>query len=180
MVFDNIAYLQYGNTRQQQAYSVLTGNQIMTRLKRFDPILVGTIPIGIDIESSDLDVICCFANRTDFLSTIVENFVREEKFVVREQNNLEVPTIVSNFFAGGFQIEIFAQSTPTREQFAYRHLIVEHYLLSTLGEEFRRKIVELKRQGYKTEPAFAMALGLTGDPYTELLRIEIKDAEPRT
>ncbi|MGV2488720.1 UNVERIFIED_CONTAM: DUF4269 domain-containing protein, partial [Bacillus mycoides] len=61
MNFDNIEYLQHGNNRQRQAYSILTNNQILSKLKQFDPILVGTIPINIDIENSDLDIICCFA-----------------------------------------------------------------------------------------------------------------------
>nr|WP_255539722.1 DUF4269 domain-containing protein [Parapedobacter sp. ISTM3] len=78
--------------------------------------------------------------------------------------------IVANFFLDGFEIEIFGQRIPTRQQFAYRHLIVEHNLLNKHGEKFRQQIIELKRQGRKTEPAFALALGLTGDPYTELLK----------
>lgn len=32
--------------------------QIMEILQEFDPILVGTFPINIDIETSDLDIIC--------------------------------------------------------------------------------------------------------------------------
>jgi hypothetical protein len=80
----------------------------------------------------------------------------------------------------GFEIEIFGQSIPTRQQFAYRHLIVEHNLLNRHGEKFRQRIIELKRQGWKTEPAFASALGLTGDPYTELLKFETNDSEMNT
>ncbi len=33
------------------------------------------------------------------------------------------------------------------------------------SKAFRQEIIALKKQGYKTEPAFAMALGLKGDPY---------------
>ncbi len=77
-----------------------------------------------------------------------------------------------------FEIEIFGQSIPTKQQFAYRHLIVEHHLLNKHGEEFRQQIIELKRQGHKTEPAFALALGLTGDPYTELLNFEMNEKSP--
>lgn len=66
MNFDNIEYLQNGNDRQRQAYSTLSDNQILPKLKRYDPILVGTIPINIDIENSDLDIICCFADKREF------------------------------------------------------------------------------------------------------------------
>ena len=52
--------------------------------------------------------------------------------------------------------------------------MIEQNLLSKYGEEFRQRIIELKRQGYKTEPAFGQALGLKRDPYTEMLKFEKK------
>lgn len=175
MNFDNIKYLQRGNNRQQQAYSTLTNNQILSKLKNFDPILVGTIPINIDIENSDLDIICCFAEKQDFIETITDNFSNEKNFTIREQQNIDTPAIVANFFVDNFEIEIFGQSIPTRQQFAYRHLIIEYNLLNQYGEKFRQQIIELKRQGHKTEPAFAIALDLTGDPYIELLKVETNE-----
>ena len=178
MNFDNIEYLQYGTNRQRQAYAVLTDNQILSKLKRFDPILVGTIPINIDIETSDLDIICCFEDKQAFQELIRDNFKNERNFTLREQLRLDTWTIVVNFFLDDFEIEIFGQNIPTKQQFAYRHLIVEHTLLSKHGEEFRKQIIQLKQQGEKTEPAFALALGLTGDPYTELLKFEHTEKGP--
>lgn len=78
----------------------------------------------------------------------------------------------------GFEIEIFGQTIPTKQQFAYRHMMVEHNLLNKYGEVFRQQIIELKRQGHKTEPAFAIALNLTGDPYMELLKFETNGKSP--
>jgi hypothetical protein len=178
--FDNIEYLQSGNNRQQQAYFTLTNNQILSKLKRFDPILVGTIPINIDIENSDLDIICCFADKQDFIETITDNFRNEKKFTIGEQKNTDSSAIVANFVVGNFEIELFGQSIPTKQQFAYRHLIIEYNLLNKYGEKFRQQIIELKRQGHKTEPAFGLALGLTGDPYTELLKFESTDESPNS
>jgi hypothetical protein len=51
-------------------------------------------------------------------------------------------------------------------------MIVEHNLLIKYGEVFRQYIIELKQKGHKTEPAFGIALDLTGDPYKELLKFE--------
>lgn len=171
--FDNIEYLQRGNNRQQQAYAILTNNQVLSKLKGFDPIVVGTIPINIDIESSDLDIICCFADKEEFIKSIEDNFKNETNFVIKEKRSLAFSAIVANFIIGTFRIEIFGQNIPTKQQFAYRHLIVEHQLLNKYGEDLRLQIVELKRQGYKTEPAFALALGLKGDPYSELLNLKL-------
>ncbi len=172
MDFDNIEYLKLGNSRQKQAYIALTNNQILLKLKRFDPILVGTIPINIDIENSDLDIICYFVNKQDFINKLTDNFINEKNFLLKEQQSSDNQTIVANFLMDSFKIEIFGQNIPTKQQFAYRHMIIEYHLLNQYGEKFRKQIIKLKQEGHKTEPAFALALGLTGDPYIELLNFE--------
>jgi hypothetical protein len=178
MNFDSIEYLQNGNDRQRQAYSILTNNQILSKLKKFDPILVGTIPINIDIENSDLDIVCSFSDKQEFQKSITEIFSNEKGFSIRENPYLETPAIVANFFIASFEIEIFGQNIPTRQQFAYRHMLVEYKLLNKYGEKFRQQIVELKQQGFKTEPAFAKALNLPGDSYLELLKFETIEKGP--
>jgi uncharacterized protein DUF4269 len=57
-----------------------------------------------------------------------------------------------------------------KEQLAFRHLVAEWRILSGQDALFKRKILELKERGIKTEPVFAQLLGLAGDPYQELLR----------
>lgn len=168
--FKSIDYLKSGNDRQQWAYSLLTNQQILLKLRQYDPILVGTIPLAIDIETSDLDIICCYADQQEFRKVIKDNFKDEKDFTIREQL-LGTSAIVANFSINNVEIEIFGQPIPTNQQVAYKHLLVEHDLLNKYGEEFRQQILELKQQGLKTEPAFALALGLTGDPYTELLKL---------
>ncbi|WCL50632.1 DUF4269 domain-containing protein [Leptospira sp. GIMC2001] len=170
MKFDSIDYLKEGNNRQRQAFSILTNNQILSKLKQFDPILVGTIPINIDIENSDLDIICCFTDKLEFYNSVTQNFCKESSFTIQESQNYNTLSIVANFFVDEFRIEIFGQNILTKQQFAYRHLIAEYNLLKKYGENFRQQIIGLKRQGHKTEQAFAIALNLSGDPYMELLK----------
>lgn len=55
-LFADTAYLAAGNERQRSAYRVLTELGLLERLASFNPILVGTVPLGIDIPDSDLDV----------------------------------------------------------------------------------------------------------------------------
>lgn len=172
MNFKNIEYLLNGYYRQQQAYFTLSENSILSQLKHYDPILVGTIPINIAIETSDLDIICCFEDKQEFKNSITDSFSNEKNFKIREYQNLDTSAIVSNFYVGDFEIELFGQQVPTTKQMAYRHLIVEHKILLQHGEIFRQLIIELKKQGCKTEPAFAIALGIKGDPYMELLKFE--------
>lgn len=67
-----VKYLKNGNPRQQEVYNVMMELQLMEKLCEFDPILVGTIPIEIDLPDSDLDVICCVSEFDLFNGAINE------------------------------------------------------------------------------------------------------------
>lgn len=167
--FSNIEYLKSGNQKQQEAFEILTQNKILSKLAEFDPILVGTIPINIDIENSDLDIICHWKNKINFTEKLNSVFGKENEFTIREAIINEKESIIGNFKINDFEIEVFGQNTPTKDQNGYKHMIIEHEILQSKGENFRLEIIKLKQKGYKTEPAFAFLLGLKGDPYVELL-----------
>lgn len=165
--FLDISYLKTGNARQVKAYYILKNNEILNKLKAFSPILVGTIPINIDIEGSDLDIVCYVQNKEEFKHKLKLYFGNEKDFLISE--NQKYNAIKVNFFLENFEIEIFGQNIPTQEQNAYLHMLIEHKLLLEKDENFRKEIIALKKQGYKTEPAFAKLLGLRGNPYQALL-----------
>lgn len=171
--FDTIAYLKDGTLRQKQAYSVLLQYQILESLAEYTPILAGTIPLNIDIESSDLDIICCYTHKNSFIESLLQLFNGFSNFNFKETSINSTETVIVNLTADNFELEIFGQNVPVKEQLAYRHMITEYSLLQHYGEELRQEIVTLKKQGYKTEPAFAKALGLSGDPYQALLEYKI-------
>lgn len=171
--FTNIEYLKDGNERQQRAYEVLTKYQVFPKLKPYSPVLAGTIPIGIDIESSDLDIICEVDLRfeEDFLDDIMFSRLIPADAEVKVENILVngEKSIVLNFMLEEFPIEIFGQNKPSLAQNAYRHMMAEYRILRDKGEEFKQKIIELKKQGIKTEPAFGILLNLE-NPYKDLLK----------
>ncbi|KIC64820.1 DUF4269 domain-containing protein [Chryseobacterium taiwanense] len=171
--FTAIDYLKEGNERQKRAYEVLLKYKIFEKLSNYSPLLAGTIPIEIDIEGSDLDIICEVDLRFE------EDFLEEMTFNKLIPNEIDVKVetpiikgekcIILNFILEEFPIEIFGQNKPTIEQNAYRHMIAEHKIIQEKGEEFRQKIIELKKKGIKTEPAFGMLMGLE-NPYEDLLK----------
>lgn len=171
--FNNLEYLKSGNKRQRDAYEVLTGAGILSLLKEFDPLLVGTIPIEIDLEFSDLDIICCFRDIDYFFRAVNQYFSHFTDFTINVRP--DEASVVASFRAGSFEIEVFGQSIPSSLQFGYRHMLVEYQLLQAFGENFRKEIVRLKSSGYKTEPAFAVALGLMGNPYEALLECNLDE-----
>lgn len=174
MDFNIIEYLKTGTPKQQEAYNVLTQYSIMEYLQPYSPILAGTIPIDIDTENSDLDIICYWEHVDQFKINLFNYFSGFKDFQLVDKMVQDERTVIANFIVESFEIEIFGQNKPSQEQYAYRHMVVEYYILLSRGNQFRQTIRELKDQGFKTEPAFALALGLKGDPYLELLKYEEK------
>jgi len=171
MDFDTLEYLFTGNARQRDAYAVLTKRRIFEALYDFTPLLTGTIPIGIDNAQSDLDIICCCADQQLFADHLIKCFGQYDGFTLRRAQYHGHDTVVANFNADGFVLEIFGQNRPVKQQEAYRHMVIEHALLMKHGEPLRNEIIRLKNSGMKTEPAFAQVLGLHGDPYEALLKL---------
>ena len=169
--FLDISYLQFGNEKQVKAYQVLMDNKILEKLAFYHPILVGTIPINIDIESSDLDIICEVYDNDEFINRLMATFGPEKDFSVTE--SIKFNATKATFKIEDFEIEIFGQNRPTMQQNAYRHMLIEYRLLLEKGEVFRQEIISLKKQGYKTEPAFAKLLGIEGNAYEALLKLAI-------
>lgn len=167
--FTNIEYLNTGNEIQKKAYALINKSNIFAILSEFSPILVGTIPINISIESSDLDIICYWSNKEKFRQTIEKHFSAYQDFSIKETVKQEKPTIVCCFKIDDFPIEIFGQNIPTHQQNGYKHMIAEYLILEEKGEAFRKQIVELKKQGIKTEPAFAQLLGITDNAYQAII-----------
>lgn len=166
--FTTIDYLKSGNEKQRSAYEVLSQHRIFEKLKAYSPILAGTIPIEIDIEESDLDIICEVNDKAGFKRSLMDIF---SEFNIKAES-LEIngeEAVTGNFLLEGFLIEIFGQNKPVTEQNAYRHLMAEYRILQEKGEDFKNEIIALKKQGIKTEPAFGILLGLE-NPYEDLLK----------
>ncbi|USB33377.1 DUF4269 domain-containing protein [Paenibacillus sp. YPG26] len=168
---DSLEYLSHGSTRQKEVYQILTELNIYEMLSDFSPILVGTIPIQIDIPDSDLDIICEVYDFKSFGDLLDRHFKSMNQYSSSIKTVNEVPRIVCNFEYKGWLIEIFGQPVPTQMQNGYRHMIVENRILAICGDKCRLKIRNLKKLGLKTEPAFGVYLNLNGNPYDVLLEM---------
>ena len=171
MMWHDFSYLQYGTARQREAYVCLQELGVMTTLMKFHPTLVSTICIDIDVETSDLDVICQFNDSHAFSECLRTTYKDYPHFVLFPLDP-ETSAVVARFESDGFLVEVFGQPLPVWRQNAYRHLTIMARLLSCGGDNLREAVRELKRGGMKSEAAFASCLGLVGDPYTALLALE--------
>lgn len=167
--FQDIGYLKNGNERQKSAYQTLIKYHVFEKLSAFNPLLAGTIPIEIDIPVSDLDIICHWQNVTDFILLLEKSFAAEQDFSLRKEMINGQQTVIANFWIDDFEVEVFGQNIPSTKQNAFKHMLIEHQILQEKGDGFKQQIIELKRQGLKTEPAFAQLLELAGNPYEALL-----------
>lgn len=162
----NIAYLSKGTPKQRLSFEILNEINIFNVLKEYNPILTGTIPINIDIDSSDLDIICQSRNPEDIQSDIRKYYQKYPQF----KDRIEGEIYIANFKHNNIEIEVYSKPQPTTEQNAYIHMLIEQRILKIAGEEFRKRIIELKKNGYKTEPAFGVLLNLE-EPFKELIDI---------
>jgi hypothetical protein len=171
--FEDISYLKQGSPIQQKVFALLTQSKILYHLRSYQPILTGTLPLDIFIEGkSDLDIICCSNQLKSVEKILLAEYAPEKDFFIERKTVHEQLTLICRFEQKGFPFEIFCQATESREQYAYRHMIVEYKLLQQKGPAFKDSIIGLKKRGMKTEPAFAQVLGLTGDPFEALLLLK--------
>lgn len=168
--FRNIQYLQFGNPKQQKVHQLLNDFQIIEQLENYNPLVVGTIPIEIDLDESDVDIIL-EANDSDELEKFLsDKFSHFQNFEIERRMSDKQNILICNFIIDQIPFEIYAENKPTHLQYGFLHMIKEFEILNQKGIRFKNEIIQLKKQGYKTEPAFAKLLGLIGNPYEELLR----------
>jgi hypothetical protein len=101
--FDTIGYLKLGNMRQIMAYNTLTNHNVIELLAGYTPLLVGTIPIGIDIKGSDLDILCYWHDKETFISTLKNSFSGKKGFILKDYIVNDIPTVKTNFYIDDFE-----------------------------------------------------------------------------
>lgn len=150
---------------------VLDELDLLVELAEYQPMVIGTPPLDIDIASSDIDISCTSDSLVAFESDVIARFSRMQDFVVQHISDFPDPAVRAAFLSHGWEIELFCQTLPIEEQHGVRHFHIEERLLQA-EPHLRSKVLQLKRAGQKTEPAFATLLGLSGDPYEAMLELE--------
>lgn len=162
------SYLQDGSPRQRAAYDTLQALDVFSVLQPFDPALVSTVCVGLDVPGSDLDIIGERTSAAAFPSVVREAYGREPNFQIWARRD---GATVARFDTGSFPVEIFVTDQPVEQQYAWRHLSLMARLLK-IEPRLRAPVRALKRDGHATEEAFAALLGLDGDPYEAFLTLE--------
>lgn len=151
--------------------TALAQSGALQSLKAFDPHVVGTLPLDIAVDGSDIDIACHALDPVAFTVAVWTAFASFERFKIHQWVGSERP-VVASMSVLGWDIEIFGSRLPVRQQTAWRHFDIERRLLNWGGPQLRRAVMRLRLSGLKTEPAFAAVLELTGDPYDALLSMQ--------
>jgi predicted metalloenzyme YecM len=150
-----------------KAYPALLRSKVLETLTEFTPLVTGTFPLGLEVEDSDLDIVVGLTDGDRLEGVLAAAFSKQPEFRVERHPG----ELFCRFRFEGIPIEVFAEPVSERRR-AYHHFLIEERILKIAGTNFRQRLIELRRGGLKTEPAFATALGLHGDPYESLLALQ--------
>lgn len=156
----------------QQAIKVLKESRVLKALQDYGPLIAGTFPLGLNVVGSDLDVMVSTSNLYVLADVLTEEFSRFENFELFKETIDGEPAVRAYFVIQNIPIEIIGQMKPSVRQSAYLHFLAEERILKLKPTLFLEQVQAARAQGLKTEPAFARALKISGDPYKELLRLQ--------
>jgi predicted metalloenzyme YecM len=158
----------------KKVWDALEQSQVLAVLKEYNPLIAGTYPLGLQVEDSDLDILIRLKDKKQLIELAQKSWGSLTDFNIEETQIDKLETLIVKFRINTIPFEIFAQDNEPVRQKAYLHFLVEERLLNELGTDFRSLVMRLRKQGLKTEPAFAQALNLSGDPYLALLDLQRK------
>lgn len=152
-------------------FAALRDSHVLEVLRAYSPLVAGTFPLGISVDNSDIDVILQARDLQALGNELREAFQNHADFSIRNTEKSGKATLICNFTFNGVPFELFAQDEPSVLQAAYRHFLAEERALKFGGDHLRGRVLALRAQGLKTEPAFAKALGLPGEPYEAVFKL---------
>ncbi|MBR0839340.1 DUF4269 domain-containing protein [Bradyrhizobium liaoningense] len=148
--------------------AAIESSGVLEQLLAFDPRVVGTLPLGLSVPGSDVDIVCHASDPASFAAAIWRRYRSCDDFLLHQWTSAGCP-VIARFAWGGWPFEIFGAQRPVDEQQGWLHFEIERRLLALDDGRLRNAVVRLRSKGAKTEPAFAAVLGIAGDPYRGLL-----------
>ncbi|WP_419902951.1 DUF4269 domain-containing protein [Kiloniella sp.] len=151
---------------------VLENLMLSSVLSEHEFHIIGTPPLEIDVETSDIDIACFVDDPDELTKFLRKHYGHLGNYIEKGKVSVPYKTQIISFEVEGWQVEFFVSNQPLEQQNGVRHFLIEKRLLELFGPSFKQSVIALKKQGIKTEPAFAKLLGIVGDPYINLLKLE--------
>jgi len=153
--------------KNENVYQALLESKLLENLEDFDPLVAGTFPLHLHHSQSDIDLLVGCDDLRKMFDCAHQSCLHFDLFEAK----LEERYFTINFTFQNVAFEIYGEQRPSVSQNAFVHFQIQEKLLKVGSSIFREKIVERRKLGDKTEPAFANVLELEGDPYVSLLEL---------
>jgi hypothetical protein len=160
--------------KPEDARAILEDAGVLAATAPFDGRFIGSIPLDLHGEGADADIVCQAEDLDVFAATLTAAFGERTGFRAQVAPYLGRPSSIVKFALPHLPVEVFARPEPVETHESFRHHRAGLRLLALGGETLRERVRGLKAAGLKTEPAFAAALGLEGDP--ALAMLDLADA----
>ena len=155
----------------KKVFGAIKSSRVLEVLSNYGVQVVGTFPLGIETPESDVDLVASTLSQVELKTVLEKEYGSTPGFQSHFKLKGGIPALVVRFSHEGVKFEVFAQDSASVEQVAFRHFQIEERLLKLGGAPLRNDIQSLRAKGLKTEPAFAEALELQGDPYDAILQL---------
>ena len=150
--------------------AAIDSSGVLDALGPFDPRVVGTLPLGLSVPGSDIDIVCHAFDPLALAEVIWTRFQSCDGFRLYQWTSSGRP-LVARFEWSGWPFEVFGDTRPVDRQPGWLHFEIERRLLDLDDGRLRKVVLRQRSLGLKTEPAFAAVLGIAGDPYQGLLEL---------
>lgn len=157
---------------KSKVWQAVCESQVLKHFKTCSPLIAGTFPLGVDIATSDVDVLLQSKDLKSLDVELRQHYALCEGFEINLIEMDHLPNLICNFTFNQIPFEIFAQDRPAVKQTAYRHFLIEERLLKFGGDAFFQKVLQARAFGLKTELAFGEVMNLETDPYVALLNLQ--------
>lgn len=157
--------------QQTKIFNALTKSKILELLSPYDPLIAGSVPLGLAESDADVDILLSAGKMSLFQNFIQEILSKKFELSVKSKRFQNEESLIVQFKYQDVKFELVVQEISTHRQLAYQHFQTEERLLMLGDLQFFNQIKSLRKQGIKTEPAFAKALGLAENPYLEIAKL---------
>ena len=106
----------------------LRQSRVLELLDGFDPRVVGTLPLGLAVATSDIDIVCHAADLNAFAEMLWEQYRDFRRFQMQQWTSKRRP-IVARFHLGDWVFELFGDAHLVGQRPAWRHFDLERRLL---------------------------------------------------
>jgi predicted metalloenzyme YecM len=153
---------------------VILRSNFLKALKAWTPLVSGSLPLEIETEQSDLDILLCHSDLSLAASEISNALNEFGKITWKRSVSRQGECLIGELKLKQRPIELFVSRVPVLQQDSHTHFLREYQLLVKHGQTLRDFVRIQKKKGNSTEQAFCNAFGVSSDPYLSLLQSDIE------